>query len=135
MIENTKNQGTIEITGGCHCGAVRFIAQVDPKQTLLDCNCSLCSMTGHLHLMAKHDAFKLTTDNKQISSYRFNTMQAEHLFCSHCGIKSFYQPRSHPDSWSINAHCVKNFDPKDWLIESFDGQNWEAAKEQLSNKS
>ena len=139
MIEFTKNQGTIEnttieITGGCHCGAVRFTAQVDPKQTLLDCNCSLCSMTGHLHLMAKHTAFVLHTERSNLNSYRFNTGQAEHLFCTNCGIKSFYQPRSHPDSWSINAHCIKGFKAKDWKIEKFDGQNWEQAKSQLNKQ-
>lgn len=135
MIENTKNQGTIEITGGCHCGAVQFTAQVDTNQTLLDCNCSLCRKTGYLHLMAEHEEFKLLTCKSNLTSYRFNTKQAEHLFCSQCGVKSFYQPRSHPDCWSINAHCVKNFDSNDWKIESFDGQNWEKAKQQLNKKT
>ncbi|WP_154222126.1 GFA family protein [Marinicella rhabdoformis] len=137
MIEITKNQGTIanttiQVTGGCHCGAVRFIAQVDPKQTLLNCNCTLCSMTGHLHMMAKHENFVLHTDKNNLISYRFNTQKAEHLFCSQCGVKSFYQPRSHPDSWSINAHCVTGFKKEDWQIETFDGQNWEQAKAKLN---
>lgn len=135
MIENTKNQGTIKITGGCHCGAVQFNAWIDPTQRLLDCNCSLCAMTGHLHMMAKHQDFTLIRGRDRLNSYRFNTQQAEHLFCSVCGIKSFYQPRSHPDSWSINARCVDGFDKKSWQIDHFDGRNWERAKSQLKEQS
>ena len=30
-------------------------------------------------------------------SYRFGSGAADHLFCGTCGVKSFYQPRSHPD--------------------------------------
>jgi hypothetical protein len=119
-----------KVRGGCHCGAVRFVAELpDEPVPALDCNCSVCSMTGFLHVMVPHDQFELLTGRNALTSYRFGTGAAEHLFCSVCGVKSFYQPRSHPDAWSVNANC---FDaPVDLSIEQFDGRNWEQAKARL----
>jgi len=119
-----------KVRGGCHCGAVRFVAELpDESVPALDCNCSVCSMTGFLHIMVPHDRFELLTGRNALTSYRFGTGAAEHLFCSVCGVKSFYQPRSHPDAWSVNANC---FDaPIDLAIEQFDGRNWEQAKARL----
>ena len=86
-------------------------------------------MTGFLHVMVAHEDFELLTGRDALNSYRFGTGAAEHLFCSNCGVKSFYQPRSHPDCWSLNANC---FDTRVELsIEKFDGMRWEDAKAQL----
>jgi hypothetical protein len=127
-----KIRQTTIIIGGCHCRAVKFTAEVAINTIILDCNCSICAMTGFKHLVVPHSQFKLLSGKSQLSSYQFNTNQANHLFCSVCGVKSFYQPRSHPDSWSINTHCIDDFVESEWQHESFDGKNWEQAKEQLS---
>lgn len=116
----------IEMSGGCHCGAVRFRARMpEPPVPALDCNCSVCAMTGFLHIMVPHGEFELLTGRSALTAYRFGTGAAEHLFCSACGIKSFYQPRSHPDCWSVNANCLDS--AVELAIENFDGRNWEAA--------
>ena len=120
----------IKVSGGCHCGAVRFTATMpDAPVDALDCNCSICAMTGFLHIMVPHDDFELLTGREALASYRFGTGAAEHLFCSQCGVKSFYQPRSHPDAWSVNAHCLD--EPIELQIERFDGKQWENAKARL----
>ena len=120
----------MKVEGGCHCGAVRFEAEVpEPPVPALDCNCSVCRMTGFLHVMVPHDRFELITGRGALATYRFGTGAAEHLFCGHCGVKSFYQPRSHPQSWSLNANCLDA--PVELAIEQFDGRNWEAAKADL----
>jgi hypothetical protein len=114
----------INVSGGCHCGAVRFQAQLpDQPVRALDCNCSICAMTGFIHVMVPHARFELLAGRNSISSYRFGTGSAEHLFCASCGVKSFYQPRSHPDCWSMNAKCLDQ--PIELTIEPFDGRNWE----------
>ena len=119
-----------QVSGGCHCGAVRFRAEVpEPPVPALDCNCSICSATGFLHVMVPHAKLSLERGAEALTSYRFGSGAAEHLFCSRCGVKSFYQPRSHPDSWSINANCLDQ--PLDLAIEPFDGRDWEAAKAHL----
>jgi hypothetical protein len=116
----------IEVSGGCHCGAVRFRAVMpDPPVPAQDCNCSVCAMTGFLHIMVPHGEFELITGRDCLASYRFGTGTADHLFCSTCGVKSFYQPRSHPDCWSVNANCLDQ--RVELAVEKFDGRNWEAA--------
>ena len=119
----------IEVSGGCHCGAVRYQATIPgPPVSAQKCNCSVCAMTGYVHIMVPHDQFELITGRNALRSYRFGTGAAEHLFCDSCGVKSFYQPRSHPDCWSINANCLDN--PLQLAVEQFDGRNWEVAARQ-----
>lgn len=123
----------MKISGGCHCRAVRFSAIVaDPPLPALDCNCSVCSATGFLHIIVPHDDFTLECGADKLTSYRFGTGAAEHLFCSVCGVKSFYQPRSHPDAWSVNANALD--EPVALAIEHFDGRNWEQAHTSLRTK-
>ena len=86
----------MRVSGGCHCGAVRFTVEVEPSVELLECNCSLCRHSVYLHLIVPHDRFELSTAPDALTSYRFGSGAAEHLFCRVCGVKSFYQPRSHP---------------------------------------
>jgi hypothetical protein len=122
----------IMVQGGCHCGAVRFrLGLASNKVELLDCNCSMCSRTGFLHLIAPHGDFELLTVPEALTSYRFGTGAAEHLFCSTCGVKSFYQPRSHPEAWSINFRCLDDGHGLQPQIQTFDGRNWEAARARL----
>lgn len=116
----------MKVSGGCHCRAVRFEAELpDTPVPALDCNCSVCTMTGFLHVIVLHEQFQLVSGRGALVSYRFGTGAAEHLFCGRCGVKSFYQPRSHPDSWSINVNCLD--EPVELAIEAFDGRNWEEA--------
>jgi hypothetical protein len=118
------------VNGGCHCGAVRFEAELpEPPVPALACNCSVCAMTGFLHIIVPHAEFELLTGRDALTSYRFGTGAAEHLFCKICGVKSFYQPRSHPAAWSVNAQCLD--EPVELDIERFDGRNWENAKAAL----
>jgi hypothetical protein len=122
----------VPITGQCHCGAVRFrftLATATPE--LLDCNCSMCARSGYLHLIVPHADFELLTPRAARTSYRFGTGAAEHLFCATCGIKSFYQPRSHPECWSVNWHCLDAGHGLMPTIHAFDGRNWEAAAQGL----
>jgi hypothetical protein len=122
------------VHGGCHCGAVRFEAKLaEPPVPALDCNCSICAMTRFLHVMVGHRDFELITGRHAITTYRFGTGAAEHLFCGTCGVKSFYQPRSHPDCWSLNANCF--VDPVELAIERFDGKNWEEAAKTLPGEA
>ena len=113
--------------GGCHCGAVRFSVLVPRTVHVNDCNCSICRMTGHRHLTVPHEDLRLETGKDMLTSYRFNTGEAEHLFCKVCGVKPFYQPRSHPGSYSVNFRCMDH--PEDFEVIDdgcFDGANWEA---------
>ena len=99
----------------------------------LDCNCSVCRMTGFVHVIVPHETFQLITGRDALTAYRFGTGTAKHLFCRHCGVKSFYQPRSHPKAWSVNANCLDQ--RLELAVEAFDGANWEEAAEKLDRTS
>ncbi len=112
-------------SGGCHCGAVRFQVDAPADLELAECNCSVCRKAGTLHLSVSREQFRLLSGQDVLTEYRFNTGTARHLFCSRCGIKSFYVPRSRPDGYSVNVRCLDEGTVTSQKIRSFDGVNWE----------
>jgi len=118
------------LTGGCHCGAVRFRVRTQDF-TAVKCNCSICAMKGFLHLIVAKDDFELIAGEDNLSEYNFNTGVARHLFCSTCGIHSFYVPRSHPNGFDINVSCLDGDAAEQFVISPFDGRNWEAHVDEL----
>ena len=118
--------------GGCHCGRVRFEAQAPARVQVTECNCSMCARSGYLHLIVPKERFKLFSGAEVLTTYQFNTGTARHLFCSVCGLKSFYVPRSHPDGYSVNARCLDPSTITSMNICSFDGRNWESARSNLA---
>jgi hypothetical protein len=114
--------------GGCHCGRVRFEVLAPARIEVADCNCSVCRMTGYLHLIVAKERFRLTRGQDALTTYTFNTGIAKHFFCSHCGVKSFYVPRSHPDAISVNARCIDEGSIEAMTIQPFDGRDWEAGR-------
>lgn len=115
------------MSGGCHCGAVRFEAEVPREIDVLDCNCSICAKTGFRHLIVPHGDFRLERGEEALASYRFGTGAANHLFCLTCGVKSFYQPRSHPEAWSVNLTALDDVSALEVTARPFDGRHWEEA--------
>lgn len=115
----------IRHTGGCHCGRVRFEVTAPAHLEVSECNCSICSKTGYLHLIVPRSRFKLLSGEDALTTYQFNTRTAKHLFCSVCGIKSFYVPRSHPDGYSVNARCLDEGTVSGMTVKKVDGKNWE----------
>ena len=115
----------VKHTGGCHCGNVRFEVEAPADVKIINCNCSICAATGFQHFIIKDDQFTLLTSWDQLTSYKFNSKQADHLFCKTCGIKSFYKPRSHPEGWSVNFKCLDAGTVNAVTHKDFDGVNWE----------
>lgn len=114
----------MKIEGGCHCGLVRFEASLPGAAVeVLECDCSICSMTGFLHLIVPQDDFRIVEGRRELTTYRFGSGAARHLFCAQCGIKSFYHPRSHPNGISINYRCLAEGHGVEARIVPFDGRN------------
>lgn len=112
--------------GGCHCGGVRFEVHAPDDIELIDCNCSMCTKTGFLHLIVSDRDFRVLKGKTKLIKYTFNTKVAKHYFCSICGIKPFYVPRSHPDGWSVNFRCLDDRDNfRSVITTELDGSNWE----------
>ena len=113
-----------QYSGSCHCGEVEFTFKSKNLVEIWKCNCSICVAYNYEHLFIKHHDFNLIKGHQKLFSYEFGSRNANHLFCRVCGIKSYYQPRSHPDMYSINLRCVKNPPKVDRVVE-FDGINFE----------
>ncbi len=121
--------------GGCHCGKVRFELTAPADLEATQCNCSICRMTGYLHVIVPGKDFRLLRGEDDLETYTFNTGVAQHYFCRHCGIKSFYVPRSHPDGISVNANCLDPDTIGSLSVTPFDGINWEQNIDTLSRLS
>lgn len=121
--------------GGCHCRRVRFEVDAPAALDVLDCNCSICRMGGFLHLIVPASRFRLLQGEDALVDYRFNTGAARHRFCGHCGIKSFYIPRSHPDGFDVNARCLDGAAALDLRITQFDDNDREAATAAIAHLS
>lgn len=118
--------------GGCHCGRVTFEVDAPAEIEASRCNCSVCKMTGYLHLIVPESDFRLLSGQDDIETYTFNTGVAKHFFCRQCGIKSFYVPRSHPTGISVNVNCLDPRTVRQISETPFDGQNWEQNIDKLS---
>jgi hypothetical protein len=109
--------------GGCHCGAVRYEVLAPDAVEAVECNCSMCRKSGFLHLEVEQERFRLLQGADKLTTYSFNTGTAKHHFCSICGVKSFYVPRSKPDGFSVNVRCLG--DVRVAHVTLFDGEHWE----------
>ena len=121
--------------GGCHCRRVRFEVDAPAAIEVLDCNCSICRMSGFAHLIVPAARFRLLSGEDALTEYRFHTGAARHLFCRHCGIKSFYVPRSHPDGYSVNARCLDEGTVTALSVVPFDDADRAMATAQIAHLS
>jgi hypothetical protein len=120
-------------TSGCHCGKVRYRVQVE-KLEAVKCNCSICTKKGFIHLIVPESRFTLIQGQDDLSTYTFNTGIAKHHFCRHCGIHSFYRPRSHPDGYDVNLRCLDEDAIDLFEIATFDGKHWEEQVEKIQDR-
>lgn len=113
--------------GGCHCGKVRFRVRADLAD-VLDCNCSVCTKKGFLHVIVPLEQFEVLQGGDALTTYQFNTNTARHTFCATCGMHPFYVPRSDPDKIDVNARCIDGIDVSGLKPKLFDGRDdWETA--------
>jgi len=110
--------------GGCHCGRVRFRVTASLER-VTQCNCSMCTKKGFLHLIVGPEQFELLSGADVLTTYEFNTRVAKHRFCRICGIHPFYTPRSDPDKVDVNVRCLDGIDPSALTVTPFDGKHWE----------
>ncbi len=121
--------------GGCHCGAVAFELDAPANLTALDCNCSICRMTGFIHCIVPRSRFRLLRGADDLTEYRFNTGTARHLFCRRCGVKSFYVPRSNPDGFSVNVRCLDPATLGAVTVQPFDDGDRESSEARIRGLS
>ncbi|MBI2572836.1 GFA family protein [Candidatus Woesearchaeota archaeon] len=114
----------MKYTGGCHCGKVRFEAEMELKQAMA-CNCSICNKRGSLLVFIPEEKFKLVKGKDDLKDYQFNKKIIHHYFCTTCGILSFgagVGPDQKPMR-AINIRCLDDIDIDTIPIIKFDGKS------------
>lgn len=122
-------------TGGCHCGAVKFTFDAPAQMSMTLCNCSICDKTGFQHIFVPHKDLTFESGQDLLTTYTFGSHTAKHRFCPTCGVKPLYQPRSHPDNYSVNFRCIEAGTLTISEVIEFDGQNWEKNITDLQDKT
>jgi len=99
----------------CHCGTIRFAVRLsDGLRSARRCNCSYCRMRGAVALTARREDLEVLQGQQALTLYQFNTGEAKHYFCAHCGIYTFHQRRSSPDEYGVSAACLEGVSPFDF---------------------
>lgn len=112
MTLNVRSTEPVTLAGGCHCGAIRFHAELPQGlASARRCTCSICRMRGAVAVTGSIGGFHVTQGADQLSTYRFGTGIAEHHFCSVCGIYTHHRRRSNPDQLGINVACLEGLSP------------------------
>ena len=122
MIDAASSE-PVTLDGACHCGAVRFtVTLTEGFASARRCSCSICRMRGAVAVTSTPDGFRITQGQDKLATYRFNTMSAEHHFCSNCGIYTHHKRRSNPHQLGVNVACLEGVSPFDFPeVVVFDG--------------
>ena len=100
--------------GSCHCGVVRFEAQLDLTAPTYRCNCSICSRTRFWAAIVAPEAFRLVSGQEALTQYLFHSRRNEHYFCRHCGVRAFGIGHT-PDGqriYGVNVGCLEEVPPE-----------------------
>lgn len=94
--------------GSCHCGAVRFEADIDLGLGTLRCNCSICIKARFWPALIKPTSFRLLAGEGDLVRYQFAAKRDEHFFCRHCGVRSFGTGNSprRGKFYAVNVTCL-----------------------------
>jgi hypothetical protein len=115
---------TTTYTGACHCGAVRYRVTTQPLESVVTCNCSICSKTGTMLAFVPAAQFELLSGADALGDYQFGKKKIHHLFCRRCGIRSFARGAM-PDGSpivAVNTRCLDGVDPASLRVKPFDGK-------------
>jgi len=120
---DTQSGAPVTLNGSCHCGAVKFTAELlEGLASARRCTCSICRMRGAIAVTSTPGGFRVTQGEDKLATYRFNTMSAEHHFCSVCGIYTHHKRRSNAGQLGVNVACLEGLSPFDFEeVVVFDG--------------
>ena len=99
--------------GSCHCGAVRFEADLDFAAGTAKCNCSICFKTRAWMAFIPADSFRLLAGEQSLSDYQFGKKVLHHRFCAQCGVRPFthgVDPKGNR-MYALKVNCLDGVEP------------------------
>jgi hypothetical protein len=101
--------------GSCHCGAVRFEADIDLAQGTAKCNCSICFKTRAWMAFVPGGSFRLLAGEGELRDYQFNKQKIHHHFCGKCGVRPFARgsdPQGN-EFRAVRVNCLDGVEPRE----------------------
>jgi hypothetical protein len=80
--------------GSCHCGAVRFEADIDLERGTNKCNCSICSKSRTWFAIAPGTGLRVRQGQDALTEYRWTPPNKPEpflhfFFCKTCGVRTW----------------------------------------------
>ena len=93
-------------TGSCHCGRVKFEADIDLAAGSGKCNCTYCTKSRNWGVFIKPDALRVLSGEDALTGYKATEQTPGlHTFCSHCGVHTF--ERGHLEQLGGDYVCIQ----------------------------
>ena len=100
----------MKISGGCHCGAIGYEAEVDPESVSV-CHCTDCqTLTGsafRVVVQAKREGFRLQGKPKVYVKTGESGRKRAQGFCGACGTPIYSADVTDPQLFNIRVGTVK----------------------------
>jgi hypothetical protein len=112
-------------TGTCHCGQVRYEAQLDLGAPVMTCNCSICARVGHMLAFVPAEQFTLLSGEGGLTDYQFGKKHLHHPFCSTCGVRAFSRGAARDGrlTYAVNVRCLEGVDLEALAVKKYDGKS------------
>ena len=119
-------------SGSCHCGAIRFQAEIDLAKGTTRCNCSICTKARAWFAIVTANHLRMISGEEALADYQWTPPNREpHLhyrFCRTCGVRVFAQG-DHPSLggafYALAVATLEDADPDELAssIKYVDGRN------------
>jgi len=103
--------------GSCHCGAVRFEADIDLAQGTAKCNCSICLKSRAWMAFIPSSEFRLLHGEQELRDYQFGRRIIHHMFCTRCGVRPFAHGADGKGNrfHAVRVNCLDGVEPQELI--------------------